>query len=192
MYGNKNLENLSIAFIAILIVALSLFERVRITYPMILAYVDPSYFGFMNIAGDIYVEPRMPDREREALLSTVGTSEKQLSQFYGCFSSHPRMFICANEDCYRRLKGGHPKGMALLSIALFLSPRGTNETTMTHDLSHIELHARVEMFANFSGAEADELRRAVGMRRSWERMKNLEGKLRVGMAANGIPPETQD
>ena len=32
--------------------------------------------------------------------------------------------------------------------------------------------------ANFSGAEADELRRAVGMRRSWERMKNLEGKLR--------------
>jgi error-prone DNA polymerase len=46
--------------------------------------------------------------------------------------------------------------------------------------------------ANFSGAEADELRRAVGMRRSWERMKNLEGKLRAGMAANGIPLETQD
>ena len=46
--------------------------------------------------------------------------------------------------------------------------------------------------ANFSGAEADELRRAVGMRRSWERMKNLEGKLRIGMAANGISPETQD
>ena len=34
--------------------------------------------------------------------------------------------------------------------------------------------------ANFSGAEAEELRRAVGMRRSWERMKNLEGKLRTG------------
>jgi error-prone DNA polymerase len=40
--------------------------------------------------------------------------------------------------------------------------------------------------ANFSGAEADELRRAVGMRRSWERMKNLEEKLRTGMTANGI------
>lgn len=46
--------------------------------------------------------------------------------------------------------------------------------------------------ANFSGAEADELRRAVGMRRSWERMKNLEGKLRAGMAANGIDIATQD
>jgi error-prone DNA polymerase len=46
--------------------------------------------------------------------------------------------------------------------------------------------------ANFSGAEADELRRAVGMRRSWERMKNLEGKLRAGMTTNGIDPKTQD
>ena len=46
--------------------------------------------------------------------------------------------------------------------------------------------------ANFSGAEAEELRRAVGMRRSWERMKTLEVKLRDGMTANGIDKKTQD
>jgi len=46
--------------------------------------------------------------------------------------------------------------------------------------------------ANFSGAEADELRRAVGMRRSWDRMKDLEGKLRDGMTANGIDIRTQN
>lgn len=46
--------------------------------------------------------------------------------------------------------------------------------------------------ANFSGDEAEELRRAVGMRRSWERMKNIEGKLRAGMSANGIAPDVQD
>jgi error-prone DNA polymerase len=46
--------------------------------------------------------------------------------------------------------------------------------------------------ANFSGAEAEELRRAVGMRRSWERMKSLEGKLREGMTANGLDPATQE
>jgi len=46
--------------------------------------------------------------------------------------------------------------------------------------------------ANFTGAEAEELRRAVGMRRSWERMKNLEGKLRSGMTANGIDAKTQE
>ena len=46
--------------------------------------------------------------------------------------------------------------------------------------------------ANFTGAEAEELRRAVGMRRSWERMKNLEEKLREGMTANGLDPATQE
>ena len=46
--------------------------------------------------------------------------------------------------------------------------------------------------ANFTGAEADQLRRAVGMRRSWERMKDLEGKLRAGMTANGLDAKSQD
>jgi error-prone DNA polymerase len=46
--------------------------------------------------------------------------------------------------------------------------------------------------ANFSGAEAEELRRAVGMRRSWQRMEQLEGKLRSGMTANGLDQATQE
>jgi len=46
--------------------------------------------------------------------------------------------------------------------------------------------------ASFSGAEAEELRRAVGMRRSMQRMKDLEGRLRNGMTRNGIGPEAQD
>ena len=46
--------------------------------------------------------------------------------------------------------------------------------------------------ANFTGAEAEELRRAVGMRRSWQRMKDLEVKLRRGMTDNNIPAKTQD
>jgi error-prone DNA polymerase len=46
--------------------------------------------------------------------------------------------------------------------------------------------------ANFTGAEAEELRRAVGMRRSWERMKNLEVKLRAGMTINALDLKTQD
>jgi error-prone DNA polymerase len=40
--------------------------------------------------------------------------------------------------------------------------------------------------ANFSGGEAEELRRAMGMRRSQARMRELEAKLRQGMTSNGI------
>ncbi len=45
---------------------------------------------------------------------------------------------------------------------------------------------------NFTGTEADELRKAVGMRRSWERMEKLMVKLRNGMKANGIEEKTQE
>jgi error-prone DNA polymerase len=46
--------------------------------------------------------------------------------------------------------------------------------------------------ANFSGSEAEELRRAVGMRRSMQRMHKLEGRLREGMSRNGIAASEQD
>jgi len=46
--------------------------------------------------------------------------------------------------------------------------------------------------ANFTGGEAEELRRAVGMRRSMARMRDLDSKLRRGMTANGIAPKIQD
>lgn len=46
--------------------------------------------------------------------------------------------------------------------------------------------------ANFSGGEAEELRRAMGMRRSQARMRELEAKLRQGMTSNGILPEAQE
>jgi error-prone DNA polymerase len=45
---------------------------------------------------------------------------------------------------------------------------------------------------NFSGAEAEELRKAVGMRRSWKRMEKLMVKLRDGMEANRLPEKTQE
>jgi error-prone DNA polymerase len=46
--------------------------------------------------------------------------------------------------------------------------------------------------AGFSGGEAEELRRAMGFKRSIERMDKIEAKLREGMEANGIGPEAQD
>ena len=40
--------------------------------------------------------------------------------------------------------------------------------------------------AGFSGGEAEDLRRAMGFKRSEKRMKEIEAKLRVGMERNGI------
>ena len=46
--------------------------------------------------------------------------------------------------------------------------------------------------AGFSGGEAEELRRAMGFKRSQSRMKEIEAKLRAGMDRNGIPQEAQE
>jgi error-prone DNA polymerase len=52
---------------------------------------------------------------------------------------------------------------------------------------------RVAMIAaNFTGGEAEELRRAMGFKRSEERMRDIETRLRAGMTVNGIVGETQD
>ena len=46
--------------------------------------------------------------------------------------------------------------------------------------------------ANFTGGEAEELRRAMGFKRSMERMQDIEGRLRDGMTRNGISAAAQD
>src|SRR5437764_11457993 len=46
--------------------------------------------------------------------------------------------------------------------------------------------------ANFTGGQAEELRRAMGFKRSEKRMRDIEVKLRAGMTANGISGETQE
>src|SRR6202011_5567652 len=52
---------------------------------------------------------------------------------------------------------------------------------------------RIAMIAaNFSGGEAEDLRRAMGFKRSQSRMREIEAKLRAGMTQNGIPPKAQE
>jgi error-prone DNA polymerase len=46
--------------------------------------------------------------------------------------------------------------------------------------------------AGFSGGQAEELRRAFGFKRSERRMQQIEGKLRVGMAQQGITGEAAE
>jgi error-prone DNA polymerase len=46
--------------------------------------------------------------------------------------------------------------------------------------------------ANFTGGEAEELRRALGHKRSKQRMVEIEIRLRAGMTQNGISPKAQD
>src|SRR6202043_3387872 len=52
---------------------------------------------------------------------------------------------------------------------------------------------RIAMIAaNFTGGEAEDLRRAMGFKRSQARMKEIEARLRSGMTRNAITGKQQD
>ncbi len=52
---------------------------------------------------------------------------------------------------------------------------------------------RIAMIAaNFTGGEAEDLRRAMGFKRSQARMREIEARLRTGMTQNGISPKAQE
>ena len=46
--------------------------------------------------------------------------------------------------------------------------------------------------ADFTGGEAEELRRALGHKRSQQRMKEIEVRLRAGMTKNGVSAKAED
>ncbi|HKF24608.1 MAG TPA: error-prone DNA polymerase, partial [Candidatus Acidoferrum sp.] len=70
--------------------------------------------------------------------------------------------------------------------------QSTLERTLGVPLFQEQLLRMAMIAAGFTGGEAEELRRALGFKRSETRMKEVEIKLRRGMTAKGIIGETQD
>jgi len=66
------------------------------------------------------------------------------------------------------------------------------ERTLGVPLFQEQLLRMAMIVAGFSGGQAEELRRAMGFKRSEKRMQEIEGKLRDGMARNGIAVDVQD
>ncbi|HEV3040508.1 MAG TPA: error-prone DNA polymerase [Candidatus Angelobacter sp.] len=66
------------------------------------------------------------------------------------------------------------------------------ERTLGVPLFQEQLLRMAMLCANFTGGEAEELRRALGHKRSEQRMVAIEAKLRAGMAQNGIVGKGQD
>jgi error-prone DNA polymerase len=88
---------------------------------------------------------------------------------------------------YLRRRQGKEKAECLHPSLEKVLSRTLGVPLFQEQLLHIAMIA-----AGFSGSEAEELRRAFGFKRSEKRMKEVEEKLRTGMAKNEIHGETQD
>ena len=66
------------------------------------------------------------------------------------------------------------------------------ERTLGVPLFQEQLLRMAMIAAGFTGGEAEELRRAFGFKRSENRMRDIEVKLRAGMERNGISQQAQE
>jgi len=66
------------------------------------------------------------------------------------------------------------------------------ERTLGVPLFQEQLLSMAMIVAGFTGGQAEELRRAMGFKRSEKKMREIEGKLREGMTRNGIAVDVQD
>ena len=86
----------------------------------------------------------------------------------------------------RRREGTEPP------VCLHESLEPVLKRTMGVPLFQEQLLRMAMIVADFTGGEAEELRRAMGFKRSEERMIDIEKRLRAGMEKKGITGETQD
>lgn len=123
-------------------------------FPALRGGLCPSCYGLEESAPGLWVEAAMAPEARTALIAEVAAARATIARFYGPAQAHLRILACESAACDRRLGG---RGAAAVTYSLGalsvvrLSPRGLNETILTHELAHTETHARLGFFAQISG-----------------------------------------
>jgi hypothetical protein len=119
--------------------------------PSLVAAVCPACYGFQEVSPNIYVQKTTGGNKRVAIVNTIEEARRKLIEFWGPLEAKPRILVCSNDDCFRRLGGGRRRGMSLYDQVAVLSPRGSNVTIAAHELSMNELHHRIGLLAFATG-----------------------------------------
>lgn len=114
-----------------------------IAFPSVAATTCPGCYGLERIEPGLYAEPGLTPAQRRHVTQAVEQGRKQVHDFFGGRESSPDVLVCLSDDCYRRIGGGGERGIAVLNRAVMLSPRGVNPVIAAHELTHVELHARL-------------------------------------------------
>lgn len=115
--------------------------------PSAAAAVCPACYGFQDVGNRVYVQRQTTAQERAAIVGIVDAARERLTQFWGPLRATPRVFVCSDDACFRRLGGGGRRGMSLFDQVAVLSPRGNDAVIAAHELSMNELHHRIGLWA---------------------------------------------
>jgi hypothetical protein len=96
--------------------------------------------GMTCIAPNVYVDPAMPQQQRQDFLRTVNQSKSEISSFFGGLKSSPKIYACSTSQCFRKFGGVPAKAKTINDDTVLLSKNGLDRTTLSHELAHAEFH----------------------------------------------------
>ncbi len=118
--------------------------------------IAPTWFGFHQLAPNIYASIKLKPEELAPLISEIEHSTTAISAFYNqpLFTSSifPRIILCPKDTCDAAFGVTKSRGIAYGSLLIRLNEKGLNRTIATHELSHIALKQRVGRIRAFFGA----------------------------------------
>jgi hypothetical protein len=102
-----------------------------------------------RVAPNLYVDPYMPESERQMLLSSLANAKGRIATLYGEYTANPVIMAGHTMDVMKAY-GGNSYNRAgrtyLTPIATFiiLGPDGVlSVDVLSHELAHVELSARI-------------------------------------------------
>ncbi|MFI6175244.1 hypothetical protein ACIA8R_06845 [Nonomuraea sp. NPDC051191] len=116
---------------------------VALAYPSLAATTCPGCYGLTELHPGVYTEDGLTPAQRTRVGEVAEQAARRVTGFYGTRLSSPGLLVCLTDTCYRRIGGGQERGVAVLNRSVMLSPRGLDPVIASHELSHVELHARL-------------------------------------------------
>jgi hypothetical protein len=117
-------------------------------HPMVRCYLV-SWSGLDRIAPNVYVDPNMPEPQRQILLSLLTDAKARVVTLYGEYTAQP-VIIAGHTLEVMKTYGGSSENHAgrtrLTPIAAFiiLGPNGVSSPdVLSHELAHVEFSTRI-------------------------------------------------
>ncbi len=115
-----------------------------VAYPAVAATSCPACYRLESLGDGLYAERGLTAVQKDQLIGLAAEAKGRVEAFYGGRTADPRLLACVTDGCYQRIGGGGEKGMAVLNRAVMLSPRGLDAVIASHEMSHVELHHRLD------------------------------------------------